>query len=142
MNPLLRLASLSIALAATLAFNVAADTKTDEPPAADAADSARFGPPHVMTYRIGAEITATRGPCRDILAMVAVPLECPEQEVKVINEDFSPEVREVTYRDLGDGAKQMLISVPALPDGATARAVLTRRSHDAPRPAARRKPTT
>jgi transglutaminase-like putative cysteine protease len=85
----------------------------------------RLGPPSVMRYNIGAEITATRGPCRDIVAMVAVPVECPEQQVKILSEDFSPEVREVTYRPLGGGTRQMLISVPMLPDGATARAVLT-----------------
>jgi hypothetical protein len=54
-----------------------------------------------------------------------VPLDCPEQSVQILEEDFSPEVREVTYRPLTDGVRQMLISVPALPDGATARAVLT-----------------
>ncbi len=113
-----------VALAATLAHSAAAESETPEP-TAPAADAARFGPPHVMQYRVGAEITATRGPCRDIVAMVCVPLECPEQQVKIIHEDFSPEVRDVTYRMLGDGARQMLISVPALPDGATARAVLT-----------------
>jgi transglutaminase-like putative cysteine protease len=59
------------------------------------------------------------------VATVTVPLECPEQSVRIIEEDFSPEVRDVTYRMLGDGARQMLISVPVLPDGATARAVLT-----------------
>jgi Transglutaminase-like superfamily len=123
MNPLLRFAALALAVA--LSHNVAADTKTDEPPpVADSAES-RFGPPHVMQYRVGAEITATRGPCRDIVAMVCVPIDYPEQQVKIINEDFSPEVREVTYRMLGDGARQMLISVPALPDGATARAIVT-----------------
>lgn len=123
MNPLFRFGALALAVA--LPKFVVADTNTDDPPVVDAADAARFGPPHVMHYRIGAEITATRGPVRDIVAMVAVPIDFPEQQVKILEEDFSPEVREVTYRMLGDGVKQMLISVPALPDGATARAVLT-----------------
>lgn len=128
MNPLFRRASLSIALLATCACPAAADTagtKADNSPAVEAADPDRFGVPRVMQYRIGAEVTATRGPCRDIVAMVCVPLECPEQQVKIIGEDFSPEVREVSYRKLSDGANQMLIAVPALADGATARAVLT-----------------
>jgi transglutaminase-like putative cysteine protease len=94
----------------------------DEP---SAAEEIRYGEPAVYQYRVGAEIAATRGPCRDIVAMVAVPLECPEQQVRIVDEDFSPEVRDVSYRMLGDGARQMLISIPALPDGATARAVLT-----------------
>ena len=55
-----------------------------------------------------------------------VPLECPEQEVKIVDEDFSSEVGEVTYRPLPGGeVKQMLITVPFLPNGATARAIVT-----------------
>src|SRR5262245_31332972 len=120
-----RFAALAIALVAPFAVPAVADTKTDESVATTGGDTSRFGPPSVVQYRIGAEITATRGPCRDIVAMVAIPIDYPEQQVKILNEDFSPQVREVTYRMLGDGAKQMLISVPALADGATARAVLT-----------------
>jgi transglutaminase-like putative cysteine protease len=57
--------------------------------------------------------------------MVAVPLECPEQEVKLVDEEFSANVDEVTYRMLQGGARQMLISVPFLRHGDTARAVVT-----------------
>ena len=78
-----------------------------------------------MQYRIGAEITASRGPCRDIVAMVTVPLECPEQEVKILSEDFSPRSATSPTACCGDGVRQMMISVPVLPDGATAHAMLT-----------------
>lgn len=90
-----------------------------------AASAARFGEAKTIRFRVGAEITASRGACRGIVAMVTVPLECPEQQVKILEEDFSSEVGEVTYRDLQEGARQMLISVPFLPSGATARAVIT-----------------
>src|SRR5687767_9830126 len=89
------------------------------------ASAARFGEAKTIRFRVGAEITASRGACRGIVAMVTVPLECPEQQVKILEEDFSSEVGEVTYRDLQEGARQMLISVPFLPSGATARAVIT-----------------
>ena len=92
----------------------------------EAAPSAeRFGEAKTLRFRVGAEITASRGACRGIVAMVTVPLDCPEQQVKFLEEDFSSEVGEVTYRDLQKGARQMLISVPFLPSGATARAVIT-----------------
>jgi hypothetical protein len=43
----------------------------------------------------------------------------------VIDEDFSPEIGEVTYRPLPGGeVKQMVITVPRLNDGATAHAIL------------------
>jgi transglutaminase-like putative cysteine protease len=115
-----------LALVATLPDRAAAQIEPAAATSEAAADSApRLGPPTTIQYRVGAEVTATRGPCRDIVAMVTVPLECPEQEVRIVSEDFSSEVREVNYRMLGGGARQMLISIPALPDGVTARAVLT-----------------
>jgi hypothetical protein len=86
--------------------------------------AARFGEAKTIRFRVGAEITASRGACRGIVAMVTVPLECPEQQVQLTDEDFSTEVGEVTYRNLQEGARQMLISVPFLPSGATARAVV------------------
>jgi hypothetical protein len=92
---------------------------------AELATGPRYGEPQTIRFRVGAEITASRGACRGIVAMVTVPLECPEQDVKLLDEEFSPEVREVTYRLLQGGARQMMISVPFLPAGATARAVVT-----------------
>ncbi len=85
----------------------------------------RLGPPQKIGFRVGAEFTASRGACKNIVAMVTVPLECPEQEVVITNEEFSPEVGEVTYRTLQGGARQMLISIPFLKEGATARAIIT-----------------
>jgi len=97
----------------------------DAPPAG----GPRYGEPDVIRFRVGAEITASRGPCRNVLATVAVPLECPEQKVEILNEDVSREVGEVGYRLLHGGAmqggvRQMMISVPYLRAGATARAVV------------------
>lgn len=87
---------------------------------------AEYGDAVVGQFRVGAEITASRGACRNIVAMVAVPLECAEQDVKIADEEFSNEVQSVTYRDLpGGGARQMVIRVPYLASGATARAVVT-----------------
>src|SRR5688500_8954575 len=92
---------------------------------AESAAGPQYGEPQTIRFRVGAEITASRGACRGIVAMVTVPLECPEQEVKILEEDFSAEVGEVSYRMLQEGARQMLISVPFLPSGATASAVIT-----------------
>jgi hypothetical protein len=84
----------------------------------------RYGEPDVIHFRVGAEITAGRGAFRDIVATVAVPLECPEQQVEIVTEDVSPHVRDVSYRLVQGGARQMLISVPQLAAGETARAVV------------------
>lgn len=88
-------------------------------------DAPRYGKPETVRFRVGAEITASRGACRNIVAMVTVPLDCPEQQVEIVDEDISPDV-EVTFRFLPGGeVKQMLISVPYLARGASAHAILT-----------------
>ncbi len=91
------------------------------------ADSfARYGEIQVTRYRVGASVTAKRGAVRDVLAIVAVPLSCPEQEVELLEEDISDYVRSHDYRLLrGNGARQMLIRVPQLPNKAKAHAILT-----------------
>jgi hypothetical protein len=88
--------------------------------------STKLGKETKIQFRVGAEITATHGACKNITAMVTVPLECPEQKVTIISEDFSPDVRDVTYRPVPGGeVKQMVIFVPYLADGTTAHAIIT-----------------
>ncbi|MEM6799229.1 MAG: transglutaminase-like domain-containing protein [Planctomycetota bacterium] len=85
-----------------------------------------YGDAVVGRFQVGAEITASRGACRDVQAMVAVPLECAEQQVRIVEEDFTSDVQSVTYRDVPGGeARQMLITIPYLPAKAEARAVVT-----------------
>ena len=90
-----------------------------------------YGNPIATRIRVGARVEAQGGEVRDIFIMVATPLECPEQEVHVVEEDISPTVGSVDYRTLPDvkladpGARQMLITVPQLPARQTASAVVT-----------------
>lgn len=63
--------------------------------------------------------------------MVAVPLECGEQEVHVVEEDYSPHIGGVEFRQLPEqkgaeaGARQMLISISELPARQEAHALIT-----------------
>jgi len=75
-------------------------------------------------WKVGVEITA-RGPCVGIVATAPVPIEWPEQQVRVIEEDVSPEVGRVTYRVLDNGVKQMVVAVPQLAPGKKAKAIVT-----------------
>ncbi|WP_350213580.1 transglutaminase domain-containing protein [Botrimarina sp.] len=82
--------------------------------------------PITLKFRVGVEVTAKRGACRDIYAVVAVPIECPEQSVQRLEEDFTSHVAKVDFRELAGGAaKQMLVSIPFLESGDTARAAVT-----------------
>ena len=112
----------ALALLLALPLAVEAQLKQDAPQSG----ALQYGEPVVGKFQVGAEITAGKGACRDVRAMVAVPFECPEQEVRILDEDISTEVDGIDYRPLpSGGAKQMLVTIPFLAAGATARAVVT-----------------
>ena len=88
--------------------------------------SDRLGEPTVGQFLVGAEITGRGGTTKNLVTMVAVPLECAEQQVKVISEDFSSNISKVTYRNVRGGlARQMVVSIPKLASGEKAWAKLT-----------------
>jgi transglutaminase-like putative cysteine protease len=93
----------------------------------------RFGDAVVTRYQVGATVSARNGPVQGVLAMVAIPFTCPEQEVEIVDQEFSPQVDKVDYRPLNafaeGGARQMLITIPYLPDGQEARAIVTFEVH-------------
>lgn len=127
--------------AAALLALVAAPLSAEEEPAVETqiiqqtaeSDPAapRYGQSIATRYRVGAKITAKGGTVRNIRIMVAVPLECPEQEVHVLEKDFSPHIDSVQIRTLPDdkraepGARQMLITVSELPPRQEAHALIT-----------------
>ena len=84
----------------------------------------RLGPEQVQRLRVGVKVRA-RGPCRGIVATVPVPMDWPEQTVRIVDEEFSPAVRDVSYRVLDDGVKQMLLQIPRLDANEQADALLT-----------------
>jgi hypothetical protein len=77
-------------------------------------------------WEFGLEITAT-GPMTGIAASAPVPIAFPEQKITVISEFRSPTVGNVRMKDHGDQGRQMIVTVPALAAGQTARATITMR---------------
>jgi hypothetical protein len=70
----------------------------------------------VTKYEVGLMITAGSEPCTDIIGTVPVPIDWPEQEVRVLEEDFDPAAKRVTYREVGGGTvKQMVVNMPLVP---------------------------
>lgn len=87
--------------------------------------SSRLGQEYTQQYKAGIVVTAGTGPCTGIVGIAPVPIDWDEQHVKVVSEDISPSVREVQYRDLEGGVRQMVIAIPYLAPGEEARAVVT-----------------
>ena len=76
-------------------------------------------------WRVGLVIQAQNGPCAGIYATVPVPVEWDNQQVRIINEEISPEIGSVRYRTLDHGLKQMMIVISRLNPGQQAMAVIT-----------------
>lgn len=79
-----------------------------------------------VTHRwlVGVEATAGQGACTSLRATVALPVDWPEQQVKVVEESFSPAGLHVSYRMI-DSVKQMVVVLPRLAKGTQASALLT-----------------
>jgi hypothetical protein len=130
----------SLAVLAAISAAVASQAAADDAKGVDAEiiqqsegdpTAVRFGDAIATRYRVGAKVVAKGGTVRNIRLMVAVPLECPEQEVHVVEEDFSPHVASVDFRTLPEdkraepGARQMLITIAELPPRQEAHAIIT-----------------
>ena len=83
-----------------------------------------LGKARTYRVRVGMEMS-TSGTATGLVGIVPIPIEWPEQTVRIVEEEKTPQVGRVTYRNLEDGARQMMISVPKLRRGETARATVT-----------------
>lgn len=84
----------------------------------------KLGKSVTRQVRIGMEFTG-RGSSTGITGIVPVPMDWPEQKVRIVDQEKTPQVGRVSYRSLQDGARQMMIFVPRLRAGESARATVT-----------------
>jgi transglutaminase-like putative cysteine protease len=115
--------SLALVFCVALQSALASDSALAQFDTPDKTD-ARFSASATKELRIGMIVSAGKGACRGIVATAPVPIDWPEQRVRVIEEDFSPNVQEIDYRQVGDTVRQMVLSMPLLAAGEEARAVL------------------
>jgi hypothetical protein len=116
--------ALIVAAAAFVCVPTATRAQFDTPQAGPG-KGVRFGDESVHRYQAGVIVEAVNGPCRGLFITVPVPTPWPEQEVKVVDEDFSPAVRRVRYRSTTPGVKQMLVDIPSITAGQTVKALVT-----------------
>lgn len=112
-----------VVLCLTLAFAAIATgvaTGIDDPGAGPKLSAEKA----VEHWKIGLVVTAKSGPCAGILGTVALPVDWPEQDVRVVKEDISPFASRVNYR-MVDTVRQMVVSIEQLPGGEEAPALLT-----------------
>jgi hypothetical protein len=76
-------------------------------------------------WKTGIILEAATGPCANIFGTFSVPVDWPEQDVKVVEEVVSDTVRQSEYRNLEDGLRQMVFVVSRLEPGEKAEVLVT-----------------
>jgi len=84
----------------------------------------KLGESQTLHWQAGMIVTARSGPCRGIVATAPIPIDWPEQQTRIVEEDFCPQAK-VSYRTVERTVKQMVVQLPFLPIGAQCRAVVT-----------------
>jgi hypothetical protein len=88
------------------------------------AGGARLGESQSQTWQAGIIVNAASGPCRGIVGYAPLPIDWPEQQVRVVEEDITPNAR-VGSEMVEETVKLMVVRIRQLPPGQEARAVLT-----------------
>ena len=76
-------------------------------------------------WKAGMRVSANRGPCAGIYGTFSVPVDWPEQDVKVVEENISDVVSRTRYRNLDQGVRQMVFYIARLQPGEEAEVTLT-----------------
>ena len=84
----------------------------------------KLGASHDSKWRCGVIITASGGACVQLVGYIPVPMDWPEQRVKVLEEDISPGVT-IDYESVGGTAKVMRFRIDSLAEKKEAKAVVT-----------------
>lgn len=83
-----------------------------------------LGETQTSRVQIGMVVQAGPGPCTGLVGTAPVPIEWPEQQVKIVDEEYTPGVR-ADYRQITSTVRQMVVSIPFLPAGMEAKALVT-----------------
>jgi len=75
-------------------------------------------------WKIGITITAVGGPCSGVVGYVPIPMDWPEQEVRVVEEDVSPSAK-TSEKTIDGTVRVMVVKIGRLRTGETAKALVT-----------------
>lgn len=82
------------------------------------------GETSLQRWRVGMVLTAEGSAFRRIVGAVTVPMDWPDQKVRIVEEDLSPGVQ-VSYQNFEGAARQMVVKIGSLGANDQARAIVT-----------------
>jgi hypothetical protein len=88
------------------------------------AGGAKVGKSQTTQWRMGLIIKASGGVCRGGNGYMSVPMDWPEQQVTVLKEEVSPEIK-IHYKTLESGVRIINFKIGQIPSGDEAKAVVT-----------------
>lgn len=94
-------------------------------PAVDNGKGVRYGEEVTEYWQVGLTIKALGGACQGFYATIPIPNDWHDQDVKLVDEDFSTHVGQVKYRVMDHGVRQMVVNIPRVPADSEARALVT-----------------
>jgi hypothetical protein len=120
----LQLATFVIAILATPGLVLAQAKQNKFGAEADNHKGPKLGQAAVERWRVGVIVNAVSGVATNISGCVQLPVEWPEQQVKVLEEDFTPFASEASYRNV-ETVKELVVAMPQVPGGQEARMLIT-----------------
>ena len=90
----------------------------------DEEPSIRLVNPTTSEWEMGLRLSVAGGEATGIVATCPLPVEWPEQSIKLLTKDISDNVSRVTFKELDEAVQQMIIVVPRLQAGQTAEAIV------------------
>ncbi|MEX0586175.1 MAG: transglutaminase domain-containing protein [Pirellulales bacterium] len=79
----------------------------------------------VQRIKVGLIVRADGGPVAGLYGTVPLPMDWPEQKVTVVDEEFSSPVKRGTDKVTDRSVKQLVVRIPQLKTGQTAKALVT-----------------
>lgn len=111
-------------LALTLLISTAANAQFKTTDTEKPAGGTTLGEKQTAFWECGLEVIARSGECKNLLATVPVPVDWPEQKVKLVEENVSSYAKKVDFKTQTGGVKLMVVTIPLLPHGEKAEARL------------------
>ena len=84
----------------------------------------KLGDPKTFRWKAGMVISAVGGACKGLTGYAPIPIDWPEQQVKIVDEDISSEAK-VDYKIVDGTVKLMTVKIAHLGAGQEAKALVT-----------------
>jgi hypothetical protein len=110
----------AVALGVGLISSTSAQFKEGQPDPG----GAKIAESQVQRWKAGMIVKALGGECKGIVGYAPVPVDWPEQTVRIVAEDITPSAK-VAYREVDGTVKLMVVTIRSLRAGDEARALVT-----------------